>query len=88
VRYLGLSLSSALNVLFCLGFYAFLYQGLAMKVNYNLGGYSNYILKQSTLFNKTEYTSNSFYLNFNPLQSIGDLQVAFVYYFNLKNNEK
>ncbi|MFZ4797029.1 MAG: hypothetical protein ACOYMA_06010 [Bacteroidia bacterium] len=71
-----------------LGFYTFLYQGLAVKVNYNLVGYSNYILKQSTLFNKSEYISNSFYLNLNPLQNIGDLQVAFVYYFNLKNNDK
>lgn len=77
-----------INLSNSLGFYAFLYQGLAIKVNYNLGGYSNYVYKQSTLFNKTEYTSNSFYLNLNPIQNIGNFQVAFVYYFNQKNNEK
>lgn len=77
-----------INLSNSLGFYAFLYKGLAMKVNYKLGGYSNFVLKQSNLFSKSEYISNNFYLNLNPLHSVGNLQVAFVYYFNLKNNEK
>ena len=69
-----------------IGIYTRPYKGLVFKIKYPLVEYSSWVNKYKN--SDYEYKSNTFSVNLNPFVNISSFQLDFVYYFNLRKDEK
>ncbi len=69
-----------------IGIYSRPYKGLVFKIKYGIIAYSSWVNKYKN--SDYEYKSNTFSVNLNPFLNLSSLQLDFVYYFNLRKDEK